>query len=90
MSSLNEIYIKKETLETLVKTLNAKSGKDAAGVNITVSLNDASNEWGQNISAYVSQTKEQREAKKEKFYVGNGKTYWTKGETPVAVKVEKK
>ena len=30
----------------------------------------------------VAQTKEQRDAKKPLFYVGNGKTFWSKGETP--------
>jgi hypothetical protein len=35
------------------------------------------------VSAYVAQTKEQRDAKKPLFYVGNGKTFWSKGETPV-------
>jgi hypothetical protein len=35
------------------------------------------------VTAYVAQTKEQREAKKPIFYVGNGKTFWSKGETPV-------
>ena len=39
---------------------------------------------GQNVSAYVSQTKEQRDAKTPIFYVGNGKTFWSKGETPCA------
>lgn len=83
MSSLSEIYVKRETLETLVKTLNAKSGNDAKGVKITISLSDSANDYGNNVSAYVSQTKEQREAKKPLFFVGNGRTFWTKGETPV-------
>ena len=34
------------------------------------------------MSAYVSQTKEQRDAKTPLFYVGNGRTFWSKGETP--------
>ena len=83
MSSLSEIYVKKQTLETLLNTLNAKSGNDAKGVKITISLSDSANDYGNNVSAYVSQTKEQREAKKPLFFVGNGRTFWTKGETPV-------
>ena len=83
MASLSEIYVKKSTLETIIKALNAKQGKDAEGVKLTISLSDQTNNYGQNVSAYVSQTKEQRDADTPKFYVGNGKTFWSKGETPV-------
>ena len=83
MASLSEIYLKKSTLETILKTLNAKQGKDAEGVKLTISLSDQTNNYGQNVSVYVAQTKEQRDAKTPLFYVGNGKTFWSKGETPV-------
>ena len=82
MASLSEIYVKKSTLETMLKALNAKQGKEAEGVKLTISLSDQPNNFGQNVSAYVAQTKEQRDAKKPLFYVGNGKTFWSKGETP--------
>jgi hypothetical protein len=65
-----------------LKALNAKQGKEGEGVKITISLSDQTNNFGQNVSAYVAQTKEQREAKTPLFYVGNGKTFWSKGETP--------
>ena len=83
MASLSEIYLKKSTLETILRALNAKQGKDAEGVKITISLSDQTNNFGQNVTAYVAQTNEQRAAKKPLFYVGNGKTFWSKGETPV-------
>ena len=83
MASLSEIYLKKSTLETILRALNAKQGKDAEGVKLTISLSDQTNNYGQNVSAYVAQTKEQRDAKTPLFYVGNGKTFWSKGETPV-------
>lgn len=76
MSALGDIYFKKETLQTLVDVLN-KKGEN--GISITVSINDESNEWGQNISAFVSQSKEDREAKKKKFYTGNGRVFWNDG-----------
>ena len=82
MASLSEIYLKKSTLETILKALNAKQGKEGEGVKITISLSDQTNNFGQNVSAYVAQTKEQRDAKTPLFYVGNGKTFWSKGETP--------
>lgn len=73
MAALADIYIKKETLETLLKTIQAKQEK---GVAITISLNDETNSYGQNVSSFVSQSKEDREAQKKKFYVGNGKVFW--------------
>jgi hypothetical protein len=85
MSSLNSVYIKKETLETLLKGVNSKGEK---GIELTVSINDDANQFGQNLSAFVSQSKEDREAKKSKFYVGNGNTFWTDGSIQV-VKKEK-
>lgn len=83
MGALAEIYIKKETLETILKTLETKSEK---GISITLSLNDKSNDYGQNVSSFVSQNKEQREEKKEKFYVGYGKVFWSDGKITVADK----
>ena len=76
MSSLNSLYIKKETLETLLKVVNKKGEK---GVELTVSINDEANDYDQNVSAWVSQSKEHREAKKPRFFTGNGRTFWTNG-----------
>ena len=42
-------------------------------------MNDDTNDWGQNVSAFDSQTKEERDAKKKKDYIGNGKVVWTDG-----------
>ena len=81
MASLNSLYIKKETLKTLLDTLEAKQEK---GVELTVALNDEVNQYGQNVSAWVSQTKEQREEKKQRFFTGNGKTFWSDGKITVA------
>lgn len=88
MASLNEIFIKKETLETLLSVLSKKTGDEAKGIKVTISLSDEAKNFGQNVSAYISQTKEQREEKKPIFYIGNGKTFWTKGETPIPQKQE--
>lgn len=85
MAALADIYFKKETLQTILDVLNKKEEK---GVSITVSINDESNQWGQNVSAYVSQSKEDREAKKAKFYTGNGKVFWNDGKISNGVKPE--
>ena len=83
MSSLASIYIKKETLKTLLEVTEKKGDK---GVELTLSISDEVNDYGQNISAYVSQTKEQREAGKPKYYIGNGKVFWTDGKIEKAEK----
>jgi len=62
-------------------------GKDGAVYyNFTVGVNDESNQYGQNVSATDSQTKEEREAKKPKFYLGNGNVVWTDGNIKLADK----
>ena len=63
-------------------------GKDGAVYfNFTVAINDEANQFGQNVSAYDSQTKEEREAKKAKNYLANGSVVWTDGKI-TAVKKE--
>jgi len=76
MSSLLDIYLKKDTIAILLDTLQ-KKGEN--GVSITISVSDKSNQYGNNVSAYVAQSKEERENKKPKFYVGNGKVFYTEG-----------
>ena len=62
-------------------------GKDGAVYyNFTIGVNDDSNQWGQNVSATDSQTKEERDAKKPKSYLGNGNVVWTDGNIKVADK----
>jgi type IV secretory pathway VirB9-like protein len=86
MGALGSIYIKEEILETLLKTIRAKKEK---GLSITFSIDDKTNQFGQNVSAFATQTKEQREAKAKKYYVGNGSIVWTDGTIKIAEKVDK-
>jgi type IV secretory pathway VirB9-like protein len=86
MGALGNIYIKEEILETLLKTIRAKKEK---GLSITFSIDDKTNQFGQNVSAFATQTKEQREAKAKKYYVGNGSIVWTDGTIKIAEKVDK-
>lgn len=83
MSALGAIYMKKETLSKLVEVLNQRGEN---GIEITLSISDETNQYGQNVTGFVSQTKEQREEKKPKIYVGNGKVFWTDGTIKVAEK----
>ena len=47
-------------------------------INLTMSVNDETR-YGNNTGIYVSQTQEEREAKKQKTYLGNGKVVWNNG-----------
>ena len=85
MGALASIYLKKETIKTILETLTAKNEK---GIELTVSINDDTNQYGQNVTAFVAQSKEDREAKKQKYYVGNGKVFWNDGLIKNAVKIE--
>lgn len=87
MSALADIYIKAQTLRTLLETVEKKGEK---GISITLSIDDQANEWDQNLSGYVSQSKEDRQEKKRKFYVGNGKVFWTDGKINTAKNSPKK
>jgi len=61
-------------------------GKKGIWYRFTININDETNDFGQNVSIIDSQTKEQREAKKEKLYLGNGEVVWT---NDIIKKVEK-
>ena len=62
------------------------AGKDGAVyVNLTMSVNDETR-YGNNTGVYVSQTQEEREAKKQKSYLGNGKVVWTDNKIVLAEK----
>jgi len=62
-------------------------GKKGTYYNFTLSINDDTR-FGNNVSAFDSQTKEEREAKKTKSYLGNGKVVWTDGKIVLAEKEE--
>ena len=53
-------------------------GKKGRYVNITASLNDET-KYGNNVSFFVSQSKDERESKEPKLYLGNGKVVWNDG-----------
>ena len=47
---------------------------------ITITLNDESDQFGNQGPVVVQQTKEERDAKTEKVYLGNVKVVWTNGD----------
>jgi len=76
MSSLNSLYIKKETLQNLLASCETETKK---GIELTISISDEPNQYNQNVTAFISQSKEDRDSKAEKTYCGNGRTFWTDG-----------
>jgi hypothetical protein len=44
---------------------------------VTITINDEVDKFGNNASIFESQSKEEREAKTPKNYLGNGKVIWT-------------
>lgn len=53
-------------------------GKDGSQYyDLTISVNDTKNDYGQDVSIYDKQSKEQREAKEKKTFLGNGKIFWS-------------
>ena len=69
------------------KFIAGKNGK--VYVNLTISVNDETR-FGNNTSIYVSQTQEEREAKKPRTYIGNGKVVWTDNKITLAEREEAK
>jgi hypothetical protein len=62
-------------------------GSKGKYVNLTASINEDT-KFGNNVSFSLSQSKEQREAKEPKTYIGNGKVVWTDGKITLAEKQE--
>jgi hypothetical protein len=57
---------------------------------ITISVNENVDQFGNNVSAWDSQTKEQRDAKAPRNYVGNGTVVFSKAaQYPIAPKKPK-
>lgn len=68
--SINLSKIQKE------KLVDGKTGK---WLPLNFSINDEVDEYGNNVSISIAQTKEERDAKTPKVYLGNGKVVWTNG-----------
>jgi len=63
----------------VTKITKEKLYKGAKGTycNITISLNDEIDTYGNNVSVYEEQTKEERDQKAPRNYLGNGKVFWS-------------
>lgn len=56
------------------KIVNHKNG--GAYYNIDIFIKDEKDQYGNDCAISQSQSKEQREAKEKKVYIGNGKSVW--------------
>ena len=63
------------------KIIDGKKGKYLP---ITITLNDELDQFGNNGPVIVQQTKDERDAKQDKVYLGNVKVVWTNGENVAA------
>lgn len=63
--------------------------KDGKYLSVQISVNDKVDNYNNNVSITVAQSKEQREAKEPKKYLGNGRVTWTDGNVVKAEYVEK-
>ena len=63
------------------KIINGKKGKYLP---IVITLNDEVDQFGNQGPIVVEQTKEEREAKAAKVYLGNVKVVWTNGDNVAA------
>jgi hypothetical protein len=74
------------TLEKLKEIVKVCESKNETGFKFTASVSDTSNQFGQNVSFFAEQSKEQRDAKVSKYYFGNGKVFWTDGKIAIGTK----
>jgi hypothetical protein len=58
---------------------------DAKYLEIQIVINDEVNEYGQDASIRINQSKEERELKEKPIYLGNGKTVWDSAANNVQV-----
>lgn len=61
-----------------------KNGK--RWLNLTVSINDVTDTYGNNASVSINQSVEERTAKVPKTFLGNGKVIWTDNKIIIAEK----
>lgn len=55
-------------------------GQKGNYLNVTVSVNDSKDEHGNDVAAWIGQSKEETTAKAPKTYLGNGRVFWQSNE----------
>lgn len=75
--------IKKEDFEKLPDDAFYQ-GKNAKYLNLSIYIDDKNDKFGNNVSLQLTQSKEDREAKSPKTYLGSGKVVYSRGEIKTA------
>ncbi len=60
------------------------AGKKGKYLPITITINDETDQFGNQGPIVVAQTKEERDAKEKKTYLGNVQVVWTNGDNVAA------
>ena len=76
MGALAQISIDLSKLDKS-KIVEGKNGQKY--YNLSISINDATDNYGNNVSVTEPQNKEQRDNKEQRTFYGNGKVFWTDG-----------
>lgn len=79
--------IKREELDQL-RPDQLINGKTAVFIPLSIFVGDENDRYGNNVSIQISQSQEDRLAKKSKTYVGNGKVVFVKGAVKTAKEIE--
>lgn len=82
MAALIDYYFSRKNIEAML------AAADDKGLAVTIRIGDDTNQYGKNVSAWKSQTKEQRDARELKAYYGGGKVVWHDGSISCAKKVD--
>jgi hypothetical protein len=68
-------------LSKIDKTKIVEGKNGAKYYNFSITVNDEKDQFGNDVKLTAQQSKEEREVKTPKVYIGNGKTSWKSGET---------
>lgn len=87
MGLIIQASLKKEDLDRLSPDQMVK-GKTARYIPLSIYVDEKLDKFKNNVSIQLSQSKEDREAKKPKTYLGNGKVIFAKGEIKTAKELQ--
>lgn len=87
MASLGNGWITEKQLARMLDECRAQGAK---GMPYTISIQDKSDQFGQNVELFYPQTDEQKQEKAKRDIISKGKIYWTDGKVFKAVKPEAK
>jgi hypothetical protein len=63
-----------------IKVVKKKDGSEGKYLDLTLTLNNELDNYGNNGPVVVSQSMEERQSKADKVYLGNAKIAWTDGQ----------